>query len=812
MKNLFQDLRYGLRMLVKSPGFSAIAVLTLALGIGANTAIFSVIQRVLLRPLPYPQPESLVLISNSYPPAFSELGLSPGDYQDMKREARTVSEMASYFEIVQSFNLTGEGEPERVQASFAAADLFPMLGVRAVAGRTFFREEDKPGSAPVVLLSHQFWEKRFHSDPTVVGRTLNLDGQRFTLAGVLPTHFQLLQSVDLWLPFSRVPDDLNEHVHHGFRTIARLKPGTTISQAQSEFTALFHEEEVSFPDSHKHWGIGVQRLEDPSAEKLRKTLFVLFGAVGLVLLIACANIANLLLARNSAREREIALRTALGASPWRLVRQLLTESVLLAFIGGALGLLLAGAGMKILGALAPAELAVVQDTGFNGAVLLFTLGVCFAAGIVCGLLPALQTRALNLNHVLKQGSKGSGAFGSRRVHSILVVSEIALALMPLIGAGLLLRSFQRLLDVDPGFHTDHILTMEVAQASIPPEQLLKLSTEQFTEIGKQDALRFDQIAGRIQGLPGVKSAGGISTLPFGSELREASRFVIEDQPIPDTGIRPVAQIRTISLGYFATAGIPLLRGRMFTQDDWPLQNIVINETMAQRYWPGADPLGKRVNFCSLDPKPCWTTIIGVVGNVHQFGLDGPPTLDAYFTGGWTQHLVLRTASDPLSLLAAVEDVIHKADPTLPVAHVLTMDNLLSGTFSPRRFAAVLIGIFAGLALLLAAVGIYGVMSYTVGQRTQEIGVRMALGAQPRNVLRLILGRGTRLAIAGIAVGLVGALALSRLLATLLFGVRPTDPITFTAVAALLLLVALAACTIPARRAMRVDPMVALRYE
>jgi putative ABC transport system permease protein len=809
--DLADDVRYGFRVLRKNPGFTAVAVLTFALAIGANTAIFSVVENVLLRPLPYDHPESLVEIWNTYP-GFDVLGLSPGDYADWHREAKSFSAMGNYGEIAQGFNLTGVGEPERVQASTASSDLFSLLGVRAVVGRTFQPEEDKTGSAAVILLSYHYWQRRFGGDAGVVGRSVSLDGRPYTIVGVLPASYQIYRSLDIWLPMSRYPDDLTAHIHHGIVPVARLKPGVTLAEARAEIETLNRQEAVAFPDTHQNWGTTVQPLQDPSVAKLRRTLLVLFGAVGLVLLIACVNIANLLLARNAAREREIALRTALGANPWRIVRQLLTESTLLAVTGGAFGLLLAAFGVQALGALAPPELSVVRDTTLDGHVLAFTLGVCVAAGIICGLLPALQSRLRDLNKLLKQGSKSSGAFASRRIHSALVVSEIALALVPLVGAGLLLRSFRQLLEVAPGFQTDRVLSMQITQAALPVEEYVKLSNEQQVELGKKQALEFEEISARVRALPGVKSAGGISTLPLAKDMREASRFLVEGQPLVGGAARPVAQTRSISLDYLATVGIPLMRGRTFTQADWSLQNILINDTLARRFFANQDPIGRRLNFCTLDKTPCWFAIVGVVGNVHQFGLDEGPTYDTYFAGGWTPNLVVRTAADPAALTAAVTEEVHKVDPTLPVTQVTTLDGLLSHSLSPRRFSAVLIGVLAGLALALSAVGIYGVMSYTVGQRTQEIGIRMALGAQPSSMLVLILGRGTRLALAGIATGVLGALALTRFLSSLLFEVQAKDPLTFAGVAVLLMAVALAACYIPARRAMKVDPMVALRYE
>jgi len=813
MENLLQDIRYGIRTLAKNSGFTAVAVLTLALGIGANTAIFSVVENLLLRPLPYPQPERLVEIANTYLPQIPKAGLSPGDYADWRRQNASFSEMGAYAKILQGFNLTGEGEPQRIQAAYADSGLFPMLGIRPAAGRLFLLEEDRAGSAPAVILGHRLWQSRFGGDRQVVGRSISLDNQRYTVVGVLPAGMQLSRSADLWISLGLFNDDLTEHVHHAFVAIARLKPGVSLAQARDEVGRLNQQEAIAFPDAHKNFGVVVEPIQDPSAAQLRTTLLVLFGAVGLVLLIACANIVNLLLVRNAAREREVAVRTALGASPWRLIRQLLTESTLLSLFGGALGLLFAVAGLKALLAFVPAELAVLREAGLNGWVLGFTVAICLITGLACGLLPALRMFKNNLAGVLKQGNKGASASGHHRTHNLLVISEIAMALVPLIGAGLLLRSFQHLLDVDPGFRPDHVLAMEIQQPGISFVQLNKLSEEEQKAYAQRQALQFEGIAAQLRTLPGVKEVGGIDDLPLGTELRQATRFVIEGQPIPASGARPIAEFRTVSSSYFSAVGIPLRAGRLFTEDDFKQQNTtIINETMARRFWPQGDAVGKRVNLCSLDPKPCWTTIIGIAGNVHQYGLDHEPTYDVYFVGGWTPYFLVRTASDPLSIAAAVAEVVHKFDANLPVTHVMTLNRLVSDSVSPRRFSSVLVAIFAGLALLLAAIGIYGVMSYTVSRRTQEIGVRMALGAQMASVRHMILGQTLRLTLMGVGIGLVGAFLAARFLTTLLFGVGRYDPLTFLGVAALLIAVALAASYIPARRAMRVDPIVALRYE
>jgi putative ABC transport system permease protein len=812
METLWQDLRHAFRALRKSPGFTAVAVLTLGLGIGANTAIFSVVESVLLRPLPYRDAGALVQVWNSYLPQFPQVPNSPGDFQDFRREARSFSEMAAYVDIPRGFNLTGEGEVERIEARLATSGLFPLLGIQPVAGRTFTPEEDKPGAAPVVLLNHRLWQNRFGSDPTVVGRTLMLDGRGYTVAGVLPAEFPLAPTTDMWMPAGQYEDDLTSHLHHEFNIIARLKPDVSIAKAQAELDTLNRQEEQAFPDTHKNFGVKVTQMEDPSAIKMRVALLILFGAVGLVLLVACANIVNLLLARNAVRQKEIALRVALGASRSRLLGQLLTESILLALIGGVLGIFLAGAGLRVLGAFVPSDLANVKETGLNGWVLAFTLAVSFFAGIVCGLIPAVLTLKQELHGILKEGTRTAGAAGGQKIRSLLVVSEIALALIPLVGAGLLIRSFHRLVEVDPGFQRDHILAMEVDQPQLSTEEENKLTTEQQLELDRKHSLQFDELAERIQALPGTKAVGGITVLPLGSAMRSASRFGVEGQPLPPNAARPVAETRSASPGYFGAMRIPLRMGRPLDAHDYSSQTIVVNEAFAQRFWPGSDPIGKRINMCWNGPKPCWLTIVGVVGNVHQYGLEGAPTLDIYYSQGWPRYTVIRTASDPAALAQAAIGEIHKFDPTLPVTHVMSLDNLFSDSVSPRRFSTFLLGVFAGLALLLAAMGIYGVMSYVVSLRTNEIGIRMALGAQPRDIWRLVIGRGARLALAGVALGLMGAFALTKLISSLLYGVKPTDPVTFGGVALLLVSVALLACYLPARRAMRVDPMVALRYE
>lgn len=813
LETLWQDIRYGARMLRKSPGFTAVAILTLALGIGANTAIFSVIESVLLRPLPYDHPQSLIEIWNSYLPQVPFGGLTPGDFRDWQRETKkTVSEMAAYAWIQRGANFTGDGDPQRVELNWATSNLFPMLGVKPAFGRLFVPDEDRPGSAPIVVLSRRFWESRFAGAPNVVGRVLTLDGLRYTVVGVLDEGSQLLDSPDMWIPMGQFQDNLTEHVSHEFVGVARLKPGVKIAQARAEFEALNRQSAIAYPEEHKNFGMVVRPMQDPSVAQLRGGLLVLFAAVGLVLLIACANIANLLLARNASREREIALRTALGAHRGRLIRQLLTESILLALLGGALGVAVASVGVQMLAALAPQNMQAVQKASPDATVFLFTIVVCVVVGVVCGLLPALQVRKTNVSIALKQGTRGSGAFASRKLHSALVVSEIALALVPLVGAGLLLRSLHDLLNESPGFRAEHLLSMNIPQAAVPQTELIKMTPAQQLQLSQKQALQFQQIVEGVEALPGVKSAAGIDVLPLGTHLTHATRFIIEGRPIPDAGVRPIAETRTVTSDYFSTAGVPLLRGRSVDPEDAGKQRMDIDQAMANRFWPHGGAIGTRVNLCSFGNSPCWFTIVGVVGNVHEYGLDAAPTYDVYFTGGWTPYLLIRTTSDPHRIEITAASVIHKIDPALPISSVMTMDELVAESVAPRRFSAVLTGVFAALALLLAAVGIYGVMSYMVGRRTNEIGIRMALGAQPRDVLRLVVTHGAKLALIGVAIGVCGALALARFITSMLFGVRAYDPLTFALVALLLSAVAIAACYIPARRAMKVDPMVALRYE
>ncbi len=816
LEDLWQDLRFGLRMLRKNPGFTTIAILTLALGIGANTAVFSVVEAILLRPLPYADPSRLVEVSSSYRSSsvanYPKTGLTPGDFFDWRRRATLFSDMAAYTSPSDQFNMTGFSEPQVVRATYASSNLFPVLGIRPIAGRNFQSEEDRVGGARSVLLGHGLWEERFGGNAGVIGRSILLDGVAYNIVGVLPEGFPLARPVDVWVALGQFPEDFTTRITHDFKTVARLAPGASAAQAQQEMERLNLQAEKVFPDTHKNWTLSVAPLEDPTAEKLRTALWASLGIAGFVLLIACANIVNLLLGRMAARQRETALRAALGAGRARLVRQLLTESVILCVFGGALGLAFAAGGLSILKSLATPDIESVKTAGLHGWVLTFAFGVCMLAGIACGMIPAFGSVRMDLNSVLKEGSKGTASGASQRIQGALVVAEIALCLFPLISAGLLIRSVRLLLAVDPGFRADHILTMQVPQPTLPFAEAMKLTKGQAKAISKRESSEFEQLMARIRSLPGVKQTGGVNILPLSPGIRSASRFIIEGRPVPDAGVRPVAETRVASLDYFETMRIPLIQGRWLLETDRSTRNTLINQTMARRYWPDGDALGKRFNICSFSPQACWFVVVGIVGDVSEHNLDGMPTYDVYGSGGWTPFLVVRTAGDPATMAAAVEAEVHKIDPTLPITEVTTMDELLAASVATRRFTMMLLTVFAALALILAAVGIYGVMSYAVSQRTQEIGIRIALGAQTRDIQRMIIGRGARLAFAGTLLGMAGGLGAARLVASMLYRVRPSDPAIFLGVSALLIAVALLACWIPARRAMRVDPIIALRYE
>jgi putative ABC transport system permease protein len=810
METLLQDLRYAFRLLTKTPVFTGIAILTMALGIGANTAIFSVVNAVLLRPLAFRDPSRLVLVAerNNY----GTISTSYENYVDWRDQSHS-------FESVEAtraatITLTGTGEPERLNVRMMTAGIFPMLGVDARLGRTFRAEEDRAGGPPVVLLSYGLWQRRFGGSSEIIGKSLNLDAQLYTVVGVLPSGFEVLQPADVYLPFTpwaaTLPDDRNWHP--GIFPIARLKPGVSRQQARTEMAGIAKRLEEQYPIYNTGTGADVVGLQEQMVQNVRPALLLLIGAVSFVLLIACANVANLLLARAAVRGREVAIRTSMGATRWRVVRQLLTESVLISLTGGALGLLLAWSALGPLLKISADSLPQAFTVGLDGWVLAFTLGMSVVTGLVFGIVPALRTAKLDLRETLNEGSRGStDGPGQHRLRGSLVAVEIALAMLLLVGAGLLLRSFSRLQDVTPGFQPDHLLV-----ADLPLSQTTYAKPEQRFEF-------YDRLVERAKTLPGVRSAAAASFLPV-SGGGGLLHFNITGRPPKSPHDYTATGYRTITPGYFETLHVPLLQGRLLTPADKEKAPavVLINATMARTYFSNENPLGKRLQVGATpdpDPQNPQMEIVGVVGDVIQ-GLGLEPKAEMYLPYRQADQVlpvfqlsvVLRTAGDPLLQASALRSALAEIDPNQPLVRVRTMEDNMAATVAQPRFRTWLIGIFAGLALMLAAVGIYGVMSYSVTQRTSEIGIRVALGAQPSDVFRIVVGEGLRLALLGVAVGLVAALLLTRVLQTFLYGTSAFDPLTFTAVAIVLTIVGVAASFFPARRATRVDPIVALRYE
>ncbi|HEV2913882.1 MAG TPA: ABC transporter permease [Pyrinomonadaceae bacterium] len=805
---IWQDLRYGLRMMLKNPAFTAVAVLALGLGIGANTAIFSVVNSILLRPLPFREPDRLVTVMHNYPKLDLIAPVSPPGFEDYR--ARTDVFENAGASSGGSFNLTGEGEPERIQARGVTAGFFETLGVEAALGRTFLPEEDKPGNEHVVVLSNGLWQRRYGADPGVVGRTITLDGEGYTVVGVMPAGFRFYGQDDAWAPLALNAEMMspNRRGSEFLLMIARLKPGVSFEQAQAAMNSVASQIRQDNPQqypSDSDWGVRVKPVYEEMVADIRPALLVLLGAVGFVLLIACANVANLLLARASVRRKEIAIRTALGAGRWRLVRQLLTESVLLSITGGGLGLLLAVWGVDVLVKLNQNNIPRAREIGIDARVLAFTFGLSLVTGVLFGLAPALQASRTQLTDALKEGGRTSGGSHRARFRSLLVVTEIALALVLLIGAGLMVKSFSRLSHVDPGFQPQNLLTMQVA-----------LPVTKYKE-DKQIGDFFRQALEKIKSLPGVQSEGAVSQLPLSGSVASGF-FTIEGQEASGEQ-RPHTDLRASSPEYLQTMGIPLLKGRYFNERDTDSSpNVaIIDETLARRYWPGADPVGRRISYNRRDGKPVWREIVGVVGAIKHKALDADYRGQLYFPhpqNPWSNmSLVVRSnTADPASLTAAVRSAIQAVDKDQPVYRVMTMETMVAESVAQHRFSMFLLTLFAVVAVALAVVGLYGVMSYGVSQRTHEIGIRMALGAQARDVLRMVVGQGFVLALLGVGAGLLGALALTRVMSSLLFGVSATDPFMFVSVPLILAGVALLACYLPARRATKVDPMVALRYE
>jgi putative ABC transport system permease protein len=808
MQNLLQDLRYAFRLLAKSPGFTAIAILTLALGIGANTAIFSVVNGVLLRPLAFRDPSRLVIVAEKS--SFPTISTSYQNFVDWRDQSRAFESMEGT--RATGLSLTGAGDPELLTARMATAGLFPLLGVEAREGRTFLPEEDKAGSAPVVLLTYGLWQRRFGGSKEIIGKPITLDSRPYTVVGVLPPGFQLLQPADVFVPFVpwavTLPDDRNWHP--GIIAIARLKPGVSREQARTEMVGITKRLELQYPIYNTGTSADVVGLQDQLVQNVRPALILLLGAVSLVLLIACVNVANLLLARASSRGREVAIRTAMGAGRARVVRQLLTESVLLSLGGGLLGILFAWASLGPLLKISAGSVPQVVPIELDRAVLVFTFGVSLLTGLFFGLVPALRTAKLDLRETLNEGSRGSTfGPGHHRLRGVLVASEIALAVLLLVGSGLLLRSFSRLQDVPPGFQADHLLV-----ADIPLSQTAYAKPEQRYQF-------FDRLVERAKALPGVRSAGAASFLPV-SGGGSVIHFNITGHPPKTPHDYVAAGYRTVTPNYLETLGVPLLRGRLLTpaDNDKAPAVVVINASMAAKYFPNENPLGKRLQLGATPEQDVPTMeIVGVIGDVRP-GLGVDPQTEMYLPYRQADlilpvfqlSVVLRTAADPQLQAAALRSALAEIDPNQPLVKVRTMEDNMAATVAQPRFRTWLIGIFAAVALVLAAVGVYGVMSYTVTQRTNEIGIRVTLGAQPEDVFKAIVGEGLRLAFVGVAIGTVAALALTRLLQSFLFGISAYDPVTFLGVAMLLTIVAAAASFFPARRATLVDPMVALRYE
>ena len=798
MESLLKDIRYGIRSLLKRPGFTAVAVVTLALGIGVNTAIFSVINAVLLRPLSYQEPDRIVTFRSNQ---------SALDLADVEAQSKTFAKLGGL--VAQPLDYTAGSEPVQFQIGQVTGGFFETLGVKPERGRFITSEDDRSGGPYVVVLSHALWSKQFNSDQQIIGKAIPLSGNVYTIIGVMPATFvSPRDNTEAWTPVHiSNPLAANFRGVHFLRTYCRLAPGVTIEQARAEMQVIDKNLAAQYPADNKNRSSMLIPLQERIVGESRQSLLVLFAAVSLVLLIACANYANLLLARAAEREREFVIRAALGAGRWRLMRQLLTESVLVSFAGGAIALLLAIWGTRLLVALKPDNLPRLEEIGVDARVLAFTFAISLFTGLIFGLLPAWTASRSRVGEALKEGGRSATAGGTRqRLRSTFVVVELAVALILLVGAGLLIKTFWNLRSVEPGFSPDHLLTMRV-----------ELPEARYKEVEPQTRFRSQVLAG-INSLPGIQAAM-VSEVPLSGDALDHD-FVIDGRPPIAPGDEPSLQTRSIMGDYFHTMKIPLLKGRDFGPQDFvdkaPLVGIA-NDALVREYFQNEDPLGKRIRW-ARNPQVEWITIVGVVGDVKHFGLDLPEQPGLYSpypqANAWKRWMsvVARTQSDPAGMAQAIKEQIWKVDSQLPVTKVETMSEVAAGSFAARRFNMLLLGIFAALALVLAAVGIYGVMSYAVTQRTQEIGIRMALGARAFDVLKLVIRNGMALILLGVVIGVGGAVALTRLLATLLFGVTPTDASTYFAVSGVLIFVALLACYLPARRATKVDPLVALRYE
>ena len=808
METLIKDIRYGVRGLLKRPGFTAIALITLALGIGANTAIFSVVNAVLLRPLPFRDPDQLAIVwEDATFAGFPRNTPAPANYVDWKTQNQSFVDMAASAET--SFNLTGDGEPERVAAYSVTANFFPLFGVQPLLGRSFSDEEDRPGANKVAVLSYSLWQSRYGGDRQIINRDIQLNGQKHTVVGVMPAGFQFFESdVRLWVPLALDQEELANRGGHYLKVVARLKPGVTMAQAQADMNAVMRRIAVDHPGETMEGKLGaiVLPMREQVAGEARGSLIVLLVAVAFVLLIACANVAGLLLARAVGRRREIALRVALGAGRGRVVRQLLTESLLLAGLAGVLGSLLAYWSFTFLQRLVPEEMALSTPLSLDTRILAFTLLISIVTGIIFGLVPALQAANIDLNEALKQSSTRTTSTG--RLRSAMIVFEVALSLVLLVGAGLLIQTLFQLFRQYSVLEPEKVLTMRTI-----------LPREKYKDPQQRDNF-YQQVLQRVEHLPGVSSVGYTTSIPLAWK-GGTSGFYPEGATSPIPGMSYDSNHRQVSVNYLQTMKVPLRQGRYFQTSDnaQSMPVAIVNETMARQYWPGENVLGRRFKLGDPEENVPWVQIVGVVADIRQMGLDEPVKAEMYFPYQQGQliwyvprDLVIRTNGDTSGLVGSVRQVIREVDPDQPVSNIATMAEVLGTEAAQRRMGMIMLVGFAALALLLASLGIYGVLAYFVTQHTNEIGVRQALGATPRNILFLVLKKGMGLTVAGIVIGLICSFVLTRLMSSLLFGVKASDPLTFVTVPLVLGLVALLACLIPARRATRIDPLVALRYE
>ncbi|HYY56850.1 MAG TPA: ABC transporter permease [Pyrinomonadaceae bacterium] len=802
---LLRDIHYALRLLWKRPGFTVIAVITLALGIGANTSIFSVVNAVLLAPLPYEEPERLVVLWESQVIANqNQMPVALANFEDWKEQNQVFEQLAASRNV--ALNLTHLGETERVTGARVSSNLYSLLRVKPFLGRAFSEAEGKPGAAPVALISHGLWQRRYGSDPQLVGRSLQIDGNAYTVIGVLPPGLSYpAADTDLVIPLVAQTREM-ARANHFVRVLGRLRPGVSLGEARAEMETISARLEQQYPDTNTGWRVQLVPLYEQLVGKARPALLILLGTVGCVLLIACANVANLLLARAAGRRMELAVRTALGASRWQLIRQLLTESILLSLFAGLCGILLASWGVPLLARLSSGTIPRVEEIGINYRVLGFTLLISLLTGVVFGILPALQSSSRKLTDSLREGRRGStGGLLHKRVLNMLVISEVTLALVLLMGAGLMIRSFLSVSKVSPGFDPKGVLSLGIGISPIKYPEL------------QQQAGFYQELLAKLETQPGLVSVAGVSRLPVVGGA--TTTFTIQGIPVA-SGHEPDADFRVVSPRYFQTMGIPFLKGRDFTTRDAKdaPDVVVINKVLAERFWPNEEPLGKHIQLSAEQTR--WREIVGVVGNEKLSALDTeiapavyiPLPQNSFPNAIRSIFLVARAQGEPMALAQGIQNELRSMDKDQALFQVRPLEEVISNSLSQRRFNTLLLVIFAALAGLLAAIGIYGVMAYSVTQRTHEIGVRMALGAQSTDVLKMILGQGIRLTLIGVVAGLVAAFALTRVLSSLLYGVSATDPVTFLGIPLLLTAVALLASYLPARRATKVDPMIALRYD